>query len=364
METIRPLTKSDISSVAQLFQKVFRHTNAPAPASLVSYFEQIYLNNPWRDEAINSLVYERDGNIDGFLGAIPFPMILNGKSIRAVIGGNYMINPEHPNPLAGVKILKTLFSGPQDVTYSDTATETARKIWEGLGSKTVQLYSMQWLRVLRPSQFALVMGTRNSILAPLSQILKPALLAADTFFSVVPKSPFKMKASPLHGKELTVRDLLTAIQKFSSRFALKPDYNETTLTWLINEAKEKQEYGPLKSVALFNAQNVLQGWYLYYPNAGKMGHVLQLFAQRQSIDAVLTHLFTDAKNEGSLALSGQAEPKFIQEFSAHGCIFNHRNFSTVVHTGNNDFLNALNSGNAFFTRLEGEWWTRLQGDRF
>lgn len=364
MEIIRTFDKSDATAVAQLFQKVFRHSHAPPPSRLVSYFTEIYLNNPWRDKDVNSLVYEYNGIVSGFLGAIPFPMSLNGNRIHAVIGGNYMIDPEHPNPLAGVKILKKLISGPQDVTYSDTATATARRIWEGLESESIQLYSMQWLKILRPTQFALSMATRKTVFSPLATLAKPFSFVSDRSLAAFPKSPFRLKVSNVHAEELSVHELFDAIGRFSSRFSLKPEYTEQSLTWLIRNAEGKKEYGPLRKIALFNSQKKMVGWYMYYPNSDNLGHVLQLGAEKRTIDAVLSHLFNDALRQGSLALAGGVEPGFIQEFSLHNCIFIHRNSSLVVHTKNKELLNALHQGNAFLTRLEGEWWTRLQGDIF
>jgi hypothetical protein len=364
MELIRSLHSDDIPAVAKLFQKIFRHSNTLPSKSLIAYFAEIYLNNPWRDNEINSLVYERDGLISGFLGAIPFPMRLNDQHIRAVIGGNYMIDPDHPNPLAGVKILKRLLSGPQDVTFSDTATGTARKIWEGLNSESVQLYSMQWLKILRPSQFAISMATRKTVLSSLAFIAKPFSFVADRTLAVIPKSPFHLKETNVHSEELSAIQLLDVINRNSARCALKPEYTEQSLAWLINKAEEKKEYGPLRKIALYTPQKKMMGWYMYYPNKNNLGHVLQIGAEKQTVDIVLSHLFKDALDHGSLALAGRIEPKFIQDFSSHHCIYMHRNSSLVVHSKNNDIVNALHRGDAFFTRLEGEWWTRLQGDTF
>lgn len=364
MEHIRPFHPDDLQPVSALFQKVFRHTNAPPPSALTAYFDDLYLNNPWRDAAINSLVYERDGVVSGFLGAIPFPMTLNGKPIRAAIGGNYMIDPEHPNPLAGIKILKTLLSGPQDVTYSDTATATAQKIWAGLGSASIPIYSMQWLRILRPMQFGAVMSTRNTPLRSIALISRPITAVFDRIASSIPKSPFYVKSSSLNEEMLTGKKLFESILQFSKHDALAPQYTEESLAWLFKRAGEKKEYGPLKSVALLDKQNQLQGYYLYYPNSGGLGQVLQFCASPKTVDAVLGHLFHDALKEGSLALAGRAEPKYIPAFSSLQCIFTHRNSSLVVNTKNTEIVNALHRGDAFFTRLEGEWWTRLQGDSF
>jgi hypothetical protein len=364
MDSIDHLQRTDLPDLAELFQKVFRNTSTSLPPALAPYFEKIYLENPWRDESISSLVYKRDGRISGFLGVIPFPMTMKGKQIRAAIGGNFMIDPSIADPFAGPRLLKMYLSGPQDLSYTDTATDQGKKMLEGLGSTAIPIYSMQWLRVIRPTEFTFLMGSRNKVIAPLAILAKPATFLIDRALAAIPTSPFHPEKLKLHAEELSAGELLNAINRFSSHCALTPAYTEESLTWLLQNAAEKKEYGPLRQITLFSTDHELQGWFLYYPNAGKLGQVLQIGATARTAQAVLSHLFTDARERGSLALTGRMEPRYISAFSALNCIYLHRNSSVVVHSNDLEIVNVFHRGDAFFTRLEGEWWTRLQGDSF
>jgi hypothetical protein len=364
MDSFTPLQHADIPEIAQLFQKVFRRRTSPPPPALGPYIEKIYLNNPWQDDAISSLVFKNNGRVAGFLGVMPFPMTANGKTIRAAIGGNFMIDPSVANPVAGPRLLKKFLSGPQDLSYTDTATEQGKKMLEGLGAAAIPVYSQQWLRVIRPIEFAMRLGMRSTVLAPLAIMTKPVSFLIDSTLAVIPQSPFHQKKRELHGEELSAGGLLDAIRSISSGCMVAPAYTETSLAWLLKNAEEKKEYGPLRKIALFTREHQLQGWFLYYPNAGNLGHVLQVCAFPRTAHAVLSHLFADARDRGSLALTGRMEPKYLSELSALKCIFLHRNSSLVVHSKNPDIMNAFHRGDAFFTRLEGEWWTRLQGDTF
>jgi hypothetical protein len=364
MDSFTPLQKSDIPEIAQLFQKIFRRSTSPPPPELGPYFEKIYLNNPWQDDSITSLVFKSNGKVAGFLGVMPFSMSLKGKPIRAAIGGNFMIDPAVANALAGPRLLKKFLSGPQDLSYTDTATEQGKKMLEGLGATAIPLYSQQWLRVIRPIEFTLKMGRRNKVAAPLAILARPVSYLIDSTLAVIPNSPFRQEKADLQVVELSARDLLEAIRSVSSSSALAPEYTEQTLAWLLTNAGEKMEYGPLRKIAIYTKDHKLQGWFLYYPNAGDLGHVLQVGTYPRTTQAVLSHLFTDARMHGSLALAGRLEPKYMVALSTLNCIFMHRNSSLVVHSANPDIMNALHRGDAFFTRLEGEWWTRLQGDTF
>ena len=69
--TIMPLIKGDIDAVADLSWTVLPHCFGPPPLSLRSYFVELYLDKPSREEDLPSLVYEAGGKIAGFLGVVP-----------------------------------------------------------------------------------------------------------------------------------------------------------------------------------------------------------------------------------------------------------------------------------------------------
>jgi hypothetical protein len=366
MDNVRNLVAADLPAVATLFQRVFRkRPDGFAPLSLISYFDALYFRNPWYDERLSSLVYESDGKIAGFVGALPFPFLLKGSRIMTVLAGNLMIDPALKNPMAAVRLLKQLFAGPQDATLTDTATDTARKLWEVLGSATIQTYSLQWVRPLKPARFAASLATRASrAFAPLEFLSIPLCAAADTLLRRFSGSPFHIETSTLHEEELSVELLLEGIRSFSATKSLVPDYDLPSLEWLTTKAAEKREYGELRRAALYDRNHSLVGWYLYYPNPGKAGQVLQCAAKTAAASRVLGHLLNDATAQGSLALIGRIDPQMVRELSLMNCLFTHRGSSVQAHARKTEVVQALHGGDAFFTRLEGEWWTRLQGDKF
>jgi Acetyltransferase (GNAT) domain len=365
VDNVRHATTSDLPAVAALFQRVFRHTAEAPPPSLLSYFDALYFKNPLFDESLSSLVYETEGRIAGFVGTYPFPFRLNGARVMTVLAGNLMVDPDLKNPMAAPRLMKQLFAGPQDATLTDTANDNARRLWEALGSVTVQSYSLQWLRPLRPARYAGSLAARESrALARLELLTRPLSLLVDSTLQHMKASPLHLESSDLAEKELTPEVLLDGIRALSARRALVPDYDITLLKWLLANAEEKREYGRLKRVVLYDVHGSLAGWYLFYTNPGSAGQVLQWAATPSMVTRVFRHLLRDASTRGSLALIGRFDPHMVREMSTLGCFFTNRGTHVQAHSRRPELIQALYSGDAFFTRLEGEWWTRLQGDRF
>lgn len=77
---------------------------------------------------------------------------------------------------------------------------------------------------------------------------------------------------------------------------------------------------------------------------------------------MLNHLIYNASQKGVMALSGRMEPHFIEALSDKYCLFHGRGFWTLIHSKKPELLRAIHCGDAFLTRLEGEWCLRFQGD--
>jgi hypothetical protein len=106
----------------------------------------------------------------------------------------------------------------------------------------------------------------------------------------------------------------------------------------------------------------LIGWYLYYVRAGRIGEVVQIAALDGSFDLVLQRLLADAWEHGATALRGRLDPRFAPELSHRHCWLRTDNTWTLIHSRHADVLAAFHQGDAFASRLEGEWWLRFLGE--
>jgi hypothetical protein len=152
--------------------------------------------------------------------------------------------------------------------------------------------------------------------------------------------------------------LLDCIRTFSAKRALKPDYDPNSFGWLLRHARAQTLHGELQTDVVRNGRGETLGWYLYYVKPAGTAQVLQIGGQPRHAPCLLRHLFWRAHRKGAVAISGQLEPVFARSLARSHCNFTWSG-SVLIHSRNERLLNAVHRGDAFLTRLEGEWWMRF-----
>lgn len=355
---VRPLAEDDIPRVVELHRRVYPNAekiSLRTESAYRAHFEEIFLRHPWCDEAMPSLVYhEGDGRITGCLGVMPCRMSWDRRPIQVATTHHFMVDPSSRSTLAGVRLLKTFLAGPQDLSLATEANNMSRKVWEGLGGKTLLLYSIRWTRALRPSRFVLFrLETRRS-LAPFALALRPLGWVIDAALARAPRSHFQQSVPRVSGEDLDGETMLGCLHECSRGRSLCSVYDDGSLKWLFDILARKETDGTFRKVLVRNLKQKIIGWYLYYLNPGGVSEVVQIGAKDDSIEDVLDHLFYHAWRQGAIAVSGQLDPRFMPAFLAKQC-FLHGGSWTLAHSRNPDLLRTLDRGNAFLTRLEGEW---------
>lgn len=359
LSQIRPFRAGDIPQVADLHRRVFRLAERTSPELVESYhtyFAEVFLNDCWGNAATNSLVYEEtNGRISGFLAVSPRLMCFHREVIRANITSQFVVDPEFRG-CVGVKLMNAVLAGPQDITIADESNGDSRKLWEGLGGVTSHLYSMRWIYPLRPCQFALWVSRKKQFLQPFfSAIAEPFARTLDGLVSRTLKFPCIPSALGVFGEDLDCETLLACLTESGRNQSIRPHYDHRSLNWLLQRANQMHRSGRLRKVLVKTKKQEIAGWYLYYANPGGISEVIQLQAKPKFCDEVLGHLFRDASSAGAIALSGRMEPGMMQAFSDRYCIFHCGPQWVLVHSRRVELLHAFNTGNAGFSRLDGEW---------
>jgi len=364
MSEIQPLTPADIPAVAQLFMRVFRKSSLPAAESLKSYLTDLYLNNPWADPSYPSFVSRRsDGRITGFIGSLPRRMILEGLQISVVVAGNHMVDQEDRELFTGSNLLKRLFGGPQDLTLTDSANEISRRLWERLGGVTLLNYSLRWIRILRPAAFALDLLPFGRESASWGRLRAAAGWPGDIVARRFLRPPAREPIAGLTGAGVSASLMQAALPALTAGRRLVPLYTVDDLSWLISMAGRKEQFGDLRSCAVYDGDALL-GWYFYYARRSGLAHVLQVASLPAAAGRVLHHLVVRAFDEGLNGVTGIVDPSLLREYHQHTSFILLRDMYAVAYARSAGPVAPLLGGSAFLSRLEGEWWTRLQGDRF
>ena len=256
--------------------------------------------------------------------------------------------------MAGVQLLRTFFSGPQDLSLTDGAGHIGRKVWEGVGGATALLYSQLWTRILQPTQHVADLLGRRKILAPVARALSPLCYLADTAARRALPRYFPEAPTQYSEEELDVETLLHYLPQFSKTWALRPVYDDCSLRWLLAHADRMKLFGDFKKVLVRDSRREIVGWFMYYLKPGGTSAVFQFVARKNATNEILDYLFNHAWRHGSAAITGRLYPRYMHELSDKRCYFHRDGSWVLVHSNNDELLNVIHRGDAFLTGLEGE----------
>lgn len=358
MATIRPFEPGDALEAAKLFLVVSPESRWPSVERLAQYMREVLFESPWYDPEIPSWVAVENGKIIGVESIVPRPMMHGNRAIRAAVSCQSYVHPERRG-LAGIQLTRALLNGAQDLTIADGASLMAAKVWEAMGGLVSPMHRISWVRPIRPARSALAYAAwRRRGLGPLAALGTPFAALADACLMRIP--PLRC-APQLHEEELDHTKLLAAFEELGTQFTLRPVYASNTLDWLYRQLVAKTRHGPLHARLVRDTDGKVAGWFIYYLNSG-LSRVLQIVARKDTTRAVLEHLFQHAADHGAIALEGRIEPRFTFDMGNMQCLFHSSGELTLLHAREPAIMASLMQGDAFFTRLEGEWWLRFQGD--
>lgn len=321
------------------------------------YFAGVFLGARAMASPVRSLVCEVNGTVRGFLGVMPVRMMLNGRPIVMAVCSQFAVDPAIRGQV-GLRLLKACFEGPQDLTISDEAGDNTRATWEWCGGDTALLYSMRWVRPLRAAQFGLSVLTSRKCLGFLAGPCASGARMLDAAFGNLPSTPFRV--SPPRGGRENLDERTLAGGWTSARVALRPDYDTDSAAWILARAGGRAGCGPVRKCLVRRESGDTAGWFIYCIGAaGRVADVLQAAARPGAAGDVLDHLLDDAMRAGAVAVSGRIEPALLSALSDRRAFFYHGNRWTLVHSRDAELRAAIHRGDAFLSRLEGEWCLRF-----
>jgi hypothetical protein len=350
---IRALEREDLPSVVSLFEFRMGSGSRTPPPGLAALFERTLLDQPWADPEIPSLVYiDQQEVIVGFIGSQVRHMRFDGRPVRMACGSHLIADPRAQAPV-GALLMRTFLNGQQDLTITDTGTGYVQQMWEALGGQPRHLHGTEWIRVFRPWRFASEVFALRRRKAPPGPVLRGASFALDSLTAPLATSLLGANEVGLRDRPLTPQALLEALPTVVEPLRLYPDYNQSYLDWLFAELSRVQNGGEfIRSVV--DGHGSVIGWYIYLLRPGGVSTVVQVVARNGHAPQVLDHLFTDAQSKGAAALRGRVELALLHPLLQRRCVLRYVG-GTLVHSRERAILEAIASGSAMLTPLEGEW---------
>ncbi|MDW9900974.1 hypothetical protein GOA77_03545 [Sinorhizobium meliloti] len=370
MSDIRSLAVEDIPAVARLFQKVFRNSAEEPPPAFIEYLRQLYIDAPGNDPEIRPLVYSNDdGRISGFVGANTLAMTYRGRPLRAAICGSLMVEGHESDPMAGARLLKAFLAGPQDLSFSETASEVSTQMWTKLRGVVLPQYSLDWIRVIRPASFGLdLVASRFGparALGPLAHAFdrrhRGKLRRGQLRWSGVPDAATTQ--GPLQVADIDRHGFAELFAPLTRQFAVQPAWAEGQLDHILEDAEKKPEFGAPVLAAVRTRSGAPVGAFFYHLQPGGTARVLQVLALPGQAGSILNCLIEHAAARGAAAVRGRTQPALLEAMMGRRIGFVHA-ASTVVHSREEELVDAFRHAQGFINGLAGEHWSRLIGGTF
>ncbi len=353
MSEIRSLREDDLSAAVALFEQVMA-TGSPLP-DIERLFRSTFLDQPFADPELPSLVCEADGKVIGFLGCHARRLRFADRELRAAWAGQLVVAPDARTQAVGPMLIARLFGGPQDVTLTDTASWEARRIWEGLHGQTLLLESLEWTRVLRPAAYwqgRLAASSVHPHVAAAGRRASPMLdaaLAKAGFGGATPGRP-----DGVDDERLTPDAMLEQLDAFVGRGDLRPVYDAGYLAWLLHELGTARA-GSALAARLVRRGEVPIGWHVSLVEPHGVAHVLQVVARPRERAAVFEALLDHAYAQGAVAVQGRLEPHLTEAITQQRCVLRRGSYAGI-HAREPELVTAALAGRSMLSRLDGEWW--------
>ena len=351
---VRPFEIADIPPVVQLRRKCFKSSGQPTQRLAEARFRKVLFENPWYRKDMSSLVaVDETEAVVGFLGVVPRPMTYRGQPVWMAVPTQLMADPEG-HTLAGVTLLQTFMNGPQDFSVTDLAGDQTRRIRTALGDTLASLYSLYWIRPLKPAQFARqswrLQGLAKFAFRSIGKV-------ADHYLARQSMSHFHLPRPDCHSVDIGSERLCALHDMYLRRHVLAPAYTQADLDWIISDLRtERPSNEMLRIREVLDESGHSLGWYLYCVKSAGAAQVLQFGGNPDEIGRVLAALFHDAYSDGAVHVTGRVQPEHLPQLSHASIHFSRAGPWVVVASRRSELRDEFLEGRAWLTRLEGEWW--------
>jgi hypothetical protein len=348
---LTPLEHDYLPGTAALMQAHLLREPLPAGGT-EAFLRATLLDHPWADPELPSLVaLDDDGAVVGFIASQPRRMLLGDRPVRAVLCSHLVVAPEARTSTVAVQLLRRLLSGPQELTFSDTAEEIVVRLWQTLRGDVDHMRALDWALVLSPARWAgavartLRGGRPGRDLVPVGALPLQAA-GARLVARAHPAPDPEVRSEPLG-----IADAVEQLPVVTRGVRLRPDHDEAHLAAVLDLMERSGERVVRR---LVRRREQALGWYVYAIRRG-VARVVAVMTSARAVEAVVGALVDDARREGAGLLTGRAEPLLAEPLAQRMAVLGYAR-RPLLHTRDEDIRAALLSGSAVLPRLDAEWW--------
>jgi hypothetical protein len=220
--------------------------------------------------------------------------------------------------------------------------------------------NLHWSRPLRPARHLLNRAATRVGLPRLAvAALSPLTVPVDVAAARLSVNDFLRSPAYCAEEPADAATILADLPQVVAGKQLQPAYAGGDLQWLLRQCEGRKGYGTLRARRVLDAARRPLGWYVCYLRQGGVCEVLQLAAAPAAYAVVLETLLADAWRHGGVAVRGRLDHDRAAELSKARCSLRWEGPATVIHSRRPEIVEAVLRGDAFLSRLDGEWWMRF-----
>lgn len=347
MTSIRAIERADLPAVVELLRVNFQPWWGDA-----GFLTANVLDHPWADESLPSyLAVDDDGKPVGFIGAQVRRLRFDGRTIRGVCCTQLGVLPDQAAGASGALLIGRLLSGNQDLTWSDSATDTVARLWRFYGGHLDHARANDWMFVLRPMRWIRSLVGAAARRHPVKRDLSP--VGGIPFHAAGPRVARRTFTPPppdVVGEDSTIEVALESLPSITNGFRLWVDHDAGHLGHVFEQLEAASE--SLVRRLVRRAGRPI-GWYAYVLRRGGVSRVVHIAAPEPDADAVLGELIDHARRAGSAVVTGRAEPHLMHSLKRRLALLGPAR-TPIFHTQQPGLAAVLGSSASLLTRLDGE----------
>jgi hypothetical protein len=359
---IRPFEPADLTSVAALYERVVRSGRAHASAALQAAFHSLFVASPLVSRDVPPLVIESSAGVQGFQG-VHVRTTTSGDTVASL--GPLFVTPEARIKGSGLLLLGRILEGKQQLTYSDGASEEARRLWQRLGGHCSDAHSLEWALPIKPLT-TLVRNAargRNPRFAKILQALGPIAGQADRWLQTRWNKKLQgVSRAPVELSEISPDEWLNFLFDQSSAHRLAPILTEESAHWTLDQLRSLRSRGAFVLLGAKRRQTLL-GTLVGYRSAEGILSIMQLRCQERHCSQMLSALARLGREQGLAAIEGRLDAT-VQGGLGDFPVLLRRSTPFLVHSHNPALVDRFLGTRSSFSRIDGEWIMNLRSEAY
>ncbi len=350
MASIRPVESRDLHDVELLVRAGLKGWNRDA-----QFLEKTLFNDPWTPAEPCSLVAVDDaGRIVGSIGAQRRRLLFDGQEHDGVAVSHLVVAAEERGGATGALLVRTLLSGRQSLTFSDSSTAGVMRIWRLFGGHPDMTRNIEYMIVTRTDRW--VRGIAGELVRrhPLTRRVVPVEslplhAIGDHLLPRAYRNATRSRTPGLRSEPAAAAELAGMEGVLDRRVRLRVAHDAEYLEARFAHIESIPIGGDLIRRLVRRSGRPI-GWFAYIARP-TVSRVLAVHAQPDDAAAVFEALLLDATERGTAVVSGRSAPHLAEPLRERRAVLRYE-APPLIHARDEELRATLAAPGSLLEELE------------